>query len=430
MTTTSTGRRPRKLGAAQLRSLLKPAALAAAAVLLAACSSTTAPSGGSAAAGPSVEPVNAGSADQAAVAATIKKAFLTDVPTTQLDPVVVNAMAVAATPLTAEQNTLLATCLQKAVCETGRGSLTIAFPNDNVNTWRSTFRAELTAQAIASPQIKKIVYNNAADVATEIANMKSLIAQRVDIIVMDTIYASAILPTVKEAKAAGITVIEAQAPIPDELAAEVDSTIAPDLCQLYTDAAKQVAATGGSGSSYAIYTGIAGGSTAAVWQPCFRQTMKAAGWTEATEGFTQWSPQVEKQAANALLASGKKPDAIIYDASPEEFLKPYISDKSKPPVVMSDVVYQSWLTTYKDGVDAGIKPSGIVSNSQVWYGRLGVTAGVMVKAGQPVAKKIVPPGPSVSVDDVLSRNDPSLPEAAPVPTLLTPEQMKLALSVS
>jgi ABC-type sugar transport system substrate-binding protein len=126
--------------------------------------------------------------------------------------------------------------------------------------------------------------------------MKSLIAQRVDIIVMNTIYASAILPSVKEAKAGGITVIEAQAPIPDELAAAVDSTIAPDLCQLYTDAAKQVAATGGSGSSYAIYTGIAGGSTAAVWQPCFRQAMKAAGWTEAVEGFPQSSPQGEEQA--------------------------------------------------------------------------------------------------------------------------------------
>jgi hypothetical protein len=426
MTTMSAGRtRPRTFG-----SILKPAALGVAAVLLAACSSTTAPSSSSGGGGPSVEPVTTTSVDQAALTATIKKAFLTDVPVDSLDPVVKNAMAVASTPLTAEQNTLLETCLRKSVCETGRGSLTIAFPNDNVNTWRSTFRAELTAQAIASPQIAKIVYNNAADVATEIANLKSLIAQRVDIIVMNTIYASAILPTVKEAKAAGITVIEAQAPIPDELAAVVDSTIAPDLCQLYTDAAKQVAATGGSDSTYAIYTGIAGGSTAAVWQPCFRQTMKEAGWSEAVEGFTQWSPQGEKQAANALLASGKKPDAIIYDASPEEFLKPYIQDRSTPPTVMSDIVYQSWLNTYQDAVEAGIKPKGIISNSQVWYGRLGVTAGVMVKAGQPVAKKIVPTAPSVSVDEVLDRNDASLPAAAPVQTLLTADQMKLALSVS
>jgi hypothetical protein len=47
----------------------------------------------------------------------------------------------------------------------------------------------------------------------------------------------------------------------------------------------------------------------------------------------------------------------------------------------------------------------------------------MVKAGQPVAKKIVPTAPSVSVDEVLDRNDPALPEAAPVQTLLTPEQV-------
>jgi hypothetical protein len=65
-------------------------------------------------------------------------------------------LALASTPLTAEQNTLLTTCLRKAVCETGRGSLTIAFPNDNVNTSRSTFRGELTAQAIASPRSKRL----------------------------------------------------------------------------------------------------------------------------------------------------------------------------------------------------------------------------------------------------------------------------------
>jgi hypothetical protein len=55
--------------------------------------------------------------------AAINRAFLTDVPAGQLDPVVLNAMAVASTPLTREQNELLRTCLNSAVSAVVNDSL-------------------------------------------------------------------------------------------------------------------------------------------------------------------------------------------------------------------------------------------------------------------------------------------------------------------
>src|SRR4051794_37368788 len=174
---------------------------AGALLLVTACSSTTAPSGTSASTAPAVAPVKTDSVDPAALSATIKKAWLADRPVAELDPVLKNTMAVASTPLTADQDQLLENCLQKNTCDTGRGSLTVGYANDVVNPFRSVMRAEFTAQALALPQIKTIIYNSAPDVAAEIANIKSLTAQRVDIIILASIYGGAVLSAVREAKA-------------------------------------------------------------------------------------------------------------------------------------------------------------------------------------------------------------------------------------
>jgi ABC-type sugar transport system substrate-binding protein len=399
------------------------------AVLLAACSSTTAPSG-TASSGAAIAPVNTDSVNQKALAATIKQAWLADRPVSELDPVLKNTMAVASTPLTADQNKLLATCLQHNTCDTGHGSLTVAFTNDVVNPFRSVMRAEFTAQAIAMPQIKTIVYNSGPDVAAAIANIKSLTAQRVDIIVMSSIYGGAVLNAVRDARNQGIIVIQTDNPLPKGSQGQVDSTVASNLCRLWPEAAKKIAAAVPEKSTYAIYTGVPGNSNAANWQPCFEQAMQAAGWTRGVEGFTQWTPQGTAQAANALLASGKKPAALAYDYTPEDFIKPYIKDHETPPVVWGDTVNYAWLKTFKDAQDAGLKPKAFVADSQVWVLRAGLTAGVMKKAGQQINNTIDSSGPVVDFSTLVDSYDPSIPADSPIRSLLTPDEIKLALTVS
>jgi ABC-type sugar transport system substrate-binding protein len=399
------------------------------AVLLTACSNTSAPSG-PVASQSAVAPVNTDSVDQAALAATIKTAWLADRPVTELDPVLKNTMAIASTPLTAEQDKLLTTCLQKNTCDTGRGSLTVAFTNDVVNPFRSVMRAEFTAQAIAMPQVKTIVYNSAPDVAASIAAIKSLTAQRVDIIVMASIYGGAVLGAVREARAAGIVVIQTDNPLPKGSEAEVDSTVASDLCRLWGEAGTKIAAAVPEKSTYALYTGIPGNSNVAVWKPCFEKSMQAAGWTRALEGFTQWTPQGTAQAANALVASGKKPGALAYDYTPEDFIEPYIKDHKTPPVVWGDTVNYAWLKTFKDAKDAGLDPKAFVADSQVWVLRAGLTAGVMKKAGQEVSSSIDSSGPVVDFSTLVDSYDPGIPADSPIRSLLTPDEIKLALTVS
>ena len=116
-----------------------------------------------------------------------------------LDPVMADTMAVASVPLTTEQNALLATCMSQASCDTGHGTLTIGINADAANNpWWNIRRAEATAQAIAYPQVKRIIYTSSptGDIAEVLANLGSLIAQKVDIIVDNPDFGPAILPVV------------------------------------------------------------------------------------------------------------------------------------------------------------------------------------------------------------------------------------------
>src|SRR5215217_7357186 len=251
---------------------------------LAACSTTGSSGGSSAPATASGEDITAQSVDQQALAATIKKTFLTDIPVSDLDPVVADTMAAASKPLTPEQNELFKTCLQQSSCDTGRGSLTVAIALENSNSFASIMRGEATAQALAYPQVKRIVYNNAnGDVAAVLANLRSLVPQRVDIIVTDPVFGGAIASALQQAKQAGITVVTVNSKLPQDAASSVSAQVPLSLCDLYTEGAQALVKELGNGKSYALYTGIPGNSSAAAWQPCAKKVLDGAGWSQVTE---------------------------------------------------------------------------------------------------------------------------------------------------
>lgn len=356
-----------------------------------------------------------------AVTSVIQRAFLQDIPLDDLDPAIQETMKVAAQEWTPDMEKQLQECLSKNVCETGRGSLTVAFPNDNINPWRQTFRAELTAQAIASPDVAKIIYSLGTDTASWLANFKSLVAQQPDVIVMDSIFGAAIAPAVRQAKAAGITVVQAETNLPKEVAELVDVQATSDLCAAYTDGAKQVTELIPEPSGYGLYTGIPGNASAAEWQPCLVKGLESAGWKKVNEGFTQWTPQGMTQEGNALHASGTEPAAVAYDYTMEYFTSPFLKAGETPPLMMSDAVNYSYLGQLRDAQADGIDAKAMVANSRVWYGRAGLTAGIMKVLGEDVGHDISIPYPMVDADEILPSFDPKMPANAPVPTLFGPE---------
>jgi ABC-type sugar transport system substrate-binding protein len=399
------------------------AATAVVAVVLAACSSTTANSASTAPAATGGTVSAAPAADPQAVAATVKRLFLTDIPVDTLHPLIRRTMETASTPWTDEMQATLMQCMRSDVCETGHGGLTVAFPNDNINPWRQVFRAELTAQAIQSGAVSKVIYSLGPDIASWLANFRGLIAQRPDIIVMDSIYGPAIAPAVQQAKAAGIVVVEAETPLPDSVTSIVDAEVIPDLCGMMSDAARQTVALAGTPATYGLYTGIPGNASAANWQPCLTKGFESAGWTKAIEGFTQWTPQGMTQAANSLYASGTNPTAVAYDYTLEYFAGPYLQDGRTPPILVSDAVNSAFMKQVKDARDRGVDIRAFIAHGRVWMGRAGVTAGLMIKAGEQVDKQVTMPYPAVNVTDVLPTFDPAMPANAPVPTQFTAAQV-------
>ena len=327
-------------------------------VLLAACGSGGDDSGGDSGGGsPGEASFTVPEASAEARQAAIVQGFLNkDLKYEDLNPVLQRTINKVATPLTDEQWSKVQECLKATSCETGSGGdLTVGLAWDGINPWRQTSRAETTAAAIQSPEVGKVVYSLGADVPKLLANINSMIAQKVDILIINTVYGAAVLPAVQAAKRANVAIIQVGSPMPDEVVSQLSGQASEDLCtpqELTADALIEQVPGGGT---YGLYTGIPGNNSAATWQPCLTKKLDAAGWTKVIEGFTEWTEQGGAQQGNALYASGKNPDFVAYDYTVEDFAAPYLKAGKTPPILGSDAENYSLLTQAQQAQKDGIK---------------------------------------------------------------------------
>ncbi len=372
------------------------------------------------------------SVDPALLEETIRKAFLTDVPVGDLEPVVADTLAVAAEPLSAENEALFAECLQQPVCQTGRGTLKVGIPIFvTANAYTNVNRAEATAQLLQYPEVAEINYSiSNGDIAASISNMKNLITQDYDIIVVDLALGAAMNSVLQEAKDAGITVINVNTPASEDTAPLLSMDFPTGLCETYRNGVEALTSAASEPSTYMLFTGIPGNDNAAAWQPCAKEAFDAAGWTQLPDGFTNWNSQGEAQAANALRASGETPGAIVYDFSASQLVQPFIDAGETPPAVISGVSTYAWLATTQAADDAGLPIESWISNGHVWFTRLAVTAGIQLLRGADLPAEVTMDLPVSPIADVLSTDWQDIPADAIISSLLTNEQLTLALAAS
>ena len=159
-------------------------------------------------------------------------------------PVIAKSFRRAAMDLTLEQRALALKCWKASVCETGHGTLTVAYADGfGENVWRQVTKMEFIAQALTYPDIKKIIYTSAGgDAAKAVSDMRAYIAQKVDVIVIFADAGAALLPTVKEATAAGILVtVHNGTDVGGKPGKDYVSGIAENICNLGADFVKVVA---------------------------------------------------------------------------------------------------------------------------------------------------------------------------------------------
>jgi hypothetical protein len=367
-------------------------------------------------------------ASPAPLQAAIQHGFLSNTITySSLNPVLQRTINKVATPLTPAQWSKLQECLRATSCETGHGTLTVALANDGINPWRQTWRAEFTAAAIQSPEVAKIIYNLGVAVPQWIANVDSLIAQKVDIIVMNSVYGAAVLPAVEAARRAGVVIIQVGTPMPAQVKSQLSGEADDNLCTPWQLTAQDLVKQFPSGGTYGLYTGVPGNGSAAVWQPCLTGVLDAHGWHQVIEGFTQWTPQGMVQQGDALFASGKNPTFVAYDYALEDFAQPYISAGKTPPILATDALNQVFLTVVKGAQAKGIHVQAYISTARDWYSRIGLEYGLMLKEGMKVTPFTIPSG-AETLGQLLTGYDPAMPADAPVPTFFNAAQESWILS--
>jgi ABC-type sugar transport system substrate-binding protein len=367
-------------------------------------------------------------ASPAALQAAIQHGFLSNrITYSSLNPVLQRTINKAATPLTAAQWSKLQECLRATSCETGHGTLTVGLANDGINPWRQTWRAEFTAAAIQSPEVAKIIYNLGVSVPQWIANVNSLIAQKVDIIAMNSVYGAAVLPAVQAAKSAGVIIVQVGTPMPAEVKAQLSGEADDNLCAPWQLTAQDLVKQFPSGGTYGLYTGIPGNGSAAAWQPCLTGVLNAHGWHQVIQGFTQWTEQGNVQQGSALFASGKNPTFAAYDYTLVDFAKPYINAGKTPPILATDAENQAFLTLVKQAQAKGVKVQAYISTARDWYSRIGLEYGLMLKEGIKVTPFTMPSG-AETLDQLLAGYNPAMPANAPVPTFFNAAQESWILS--
>lgn len=134
--------------------------------------------------------------------------------TDNVDPFVVEALALAAEPYSDTEKELAIKCFKEDGCETGRGTLTVAFANGYTdNSWMQEVTMNFILQAIRYPEVKEIVITRArGDQAKALSDLRALVVQKPDLLISQQVVAEAAKPVYRDLIQVGTTVVSFNSP--------------------------------------------------------------------------------------------------------------------------------------------------------------------------------------------------------------------------
>jgi len=256
----------------------------------------------------------------AAQAATPEELMLKSLGTTEnIGPVVAESFRRFAEGISPEQRELAMQCWRDSQCDTGTGGeLTVALADGfGENVWRQVTKMEFIVEALTYPEIGRILYTSARNDPTKaIADLRSLIAQEVDVIVVFADAGTALLPTIKEATAAGATVVLHNGTyVGGDAGTDYVATVSEDLCVLGTGMIKAVADNAGKDQIGVVELGgTPGNGLSAAWQACAdTEAANHANMTILGKADTNWTQEGTFQAMSSFLAQHGEVQGVIYE---------------------------------------------------------------------------------------------------------------------
>ena len=348
--------------------------------------------------------------------------------TDNVSPVIVEAIKRAAMDMTPEQRKLALECWKNNACETGHGTLTVAYADGfGENVWRQVTKMEFIEQALTYPSIKKIIYTSARGDATKaVADMRAYIAQKVDVIVIFADAGPALLPTVKEATEAGITVVLHNGTyVGGKPGKDFLTSVAENICGLGTDFVKIVLENSKKDPTTIVELGgTPGNPLSAGWQKCSEaEIAKHANLKLLGKADTNWTQEGTFKAMSAFLAQYGSVDAVLYEYA-DGFrggVRAYEAAKKKPDVIVALRTDEMGLICdWEKADDPNFKI--FYSNGQNDQARFALTAAMMKREG-----KDVPPAIDVPFKmrpAMKGQCNPAIPETASLNTLVDNDMMK------
>lgn len=295
------------------------------------------------------------------------------------------------------------------------------------NSWRRITRAEFENEAKKCPNVKKVIYTDGqGDTQKSISDLRGLVAQGVNAMVVFPDAGKAILPTLRDAYRAGVVTVPYRVSPGGKPGVDytyfVPTNFRNDGVLWATQIAKLL-----RGKGNIVYLGGPAGNS--------ESAAKAAGIAAVLKknpGMKQigrkpfeagtWDAAVAQKVMTALLAKYPKIDAVFIDFGIVNTFPAFSTAKRKIPAIATEDV---------NGVGCAAKKQGfglVTVSSQNWHVRAALRWAVAKAAGGRN------PGPSVVTNYVFDNSltgkvhcDPSLPVDAFLSSHLTKAQLKAAL---
>ncbi|RBP07292.1 ABC-type sugar transport system substrate-binding protein [Roseiarcus fermentans] len=313
--------------------------------------------------------------------------------TISADPVIAEAFARAAKPVTPEIRAKALECWNNNGCDTGTGGkIKVAYADGfGENVWRRVTAMEFIEQALTYPEIGHIQYSSArGDASKAIADIQAFTAQGVDVIVVFADHGKALGPAIREAKDAGIEVVLHNGTEAGTSGKDYLSNVAENICQMGKEFVKAVLVGNPNAKSIVALGGTPGNPLSASWQECAEKEAAEHPGVKIVGKFdTNWTQEGTFNAVSAALSQFGKVDGYIYEYA-DGFrggVRAYETEKKPEDFVVAlrtdeQGLFCDWEAADHDAFKV------YYSSGQNYQARIALTAAMMGKEGKTVPAKI------------------------------------------
>jgi ribose transport system substrate-binding protein len=179
------------------------------------------------------------------------------------------------------------------------------------NSWRAEMLASLEQEAAKHPEVELITVDGQGDINKQVSDIESLIAQKVDAIMVIPNTAQSVQPVLKKAMAAGIKVVDFNLSLEDETAC--DAYVGTNQVYKGEESAKWMVEKLGGKGNIVLLGGIPGNSGTAQYNEGVENVLKDTDVKVLIYRDCNWQEDKAKTVMADILAAYPEFDGIISD---------------------------------------------------------------------------------------------------------------------